>query len=158
MENSPGPQAPGRAQPSRVEIKNVGVGYPYCVVSLLPLLWESPHPHSTNQQGLVQVAVSQYRPPLACRSLISKFLESWDRIEYQGKPASCSCNVIAQTNTQPDTQTWVRDEGAGLRECSKYGDVCPRPWHSRFLCVFHPSWAFSLWVCYHLLGQVSFCY
>lgn len=102
MENSPGPQAPGRAQPSRVEIKNVGVGYPYCMVSLLPLLWESPRPHSTNQQGLVQVAVSQYRPPLASRSLISKFLESWGRIEYRGSllPARAASS-LRQIPSQP---------------------------------------------------------
>lgn len=43
-----------------------------CVVSLLTFLWKSPHPF-IHQAGLIQVSVSQYRPPLACRSLISNY-------------------------------------------------------------------------------------
>lgn len=136
------------------------------MVSLLTFLWASPHPI---KEDLVQVSLSQYRLPLACRSLVSRIqlsLEPWDRGTSQASPWDVVLGPkgnllpahVTSLLSQPLrwTHTLVRAERAVLRECCEFGYVWPRLWHYCFLSVHHPSWAFNLCVRF-ISGQVFCC-
>lgn len=140
---------------------------PCCVLSLFTFPWGSPHT-LTHQGGFCPGPCVSVQDTLAWRSFMSDmqwFLESRHRVESpglslgcgfgpQGRPASCSHEVIAQTASQLASHPPWRPTGL----C--WGNAARCPWLGRscFLSVHHPSRAFSLWVHFHLLGQVSCCF
>lgn len=113
MEKSPGPQAPGLTQPSGVGNKTLELDillvWCLCLLSCGHFLTPSPI-----KEGLFQVSVFQYRPSLACRSLVSNmqlFLEPWDMV-LGPKGSLLPAHVTSlRRQSLSWTQTMARAEG-----------------------------------------------